>query len=74
MTRAILPRKSLVGARERWIEDTQMFQRVAGVAETPADVLGADWDAMTARMRRFAVASISRQIGSSRAGPSTPVR
>lgn len=30
--------------RQQWIEDTQMFQRVAKVPETSAEALGADWD------------------------------
>lgn len=31
---------------DRWIEDTQMFQRIAGVAVTSREDLEADWNSM----------------------------
>lgn len=32
--------------KSKWIEDTQMFQRVAGVEESTTDELSSVWDSM----------------------------
>jgi hypothetical protein len=44
--------------RQLWIDETQMFQRIAKVAVTPADELGAEWDKFNKRQRDFNVQHI----------------
>lgn len=37
--------------KERWIADTQMFQRIAGVRETSKEALAAEWEKMVSSRR-----------------------
>lgn len=40
--------------RKRWIEDTQMYQRIAGTPETSAEELSAEWASMNKQCRKDA--------------------
>lgn len=37
----------------KWIEDTQMFQRIAGVTETTTEELASVWESMHNKARDF---------------------
>lgn len=37
---------------KRWVEDTQMFQRIVGEEETPAAELEAEWTTFTNKRRK----------------------
>lgn len=45
--------KLAVNARELWIEDTRMFQRIAKVSVTSAEELGEEWDKMKVSQKVF---------------------
>lgn len=44
---------------ERWITETQMFQRIAGTPESPRSELEADWRAMRRKFPRLTLRSIA---------------
>lgn len=52
------PGKPAPRALERWIEDTQMFQRIAGVNVSSKEDLTREWENMKNKTRRFAVDNI----------------
>lgn len=41
--------------RASFIEETQLFQRIAGVTVTDAEILGKEWDEMRPKARKFAL-------------------
>ncbi len=51
----------------RWIEDTQMFQRIAGTPESSVEDLTADWVKMTPRAKRFNMENIQTHLAIQRA-------
>jgi hypothetical protein len=48
---------------DRWVEDTQMFQRIAGTPVTPTEILVEDWNEMRRPgQRQRAAASIRSRL------------
>ena len=43
--------------RKRWVEETQSFQRIAGVKVTPTEELEKEWDDMRSKQRKAALSS-----------------
>lgn len=44
--------------KERWINETQMFQRVAKVPQSSAEELGAEWDTFNNPRKKHELRSI----------------
>ncbi len=48
--------------KERWIDDTHLFQRIAGVPETPTEELETEWDSFKKNPRVAEVEFIPFQV------------
>ncbi len=39
--------------KQKWINDTQMFQRIAGVNQSTTEELSKDWDTFNPKRKKF---------------------